>query len=131
MFKKLVMWFFFTVFAGVLPTIFRLLICAITKTSVTYSDICIEIYFFSVIISADGLKELYEINKFAKFKVFMFSFLIFLLIILSFCYGILLLNNYRNMKLDLSSWHYCSQIFTLSCFISDLSIQLIGGITNE
>ena len=71
MFKKLIMWFFFTILAGILPIGFKWVVCEITNIDFIYADICSEIFFFNVILSADGLKELYDVDSDKKLKVFL------------------------------------------------------------
>ena len=94
MYKKIVLWIFFTVIAGLLPTGFVLLACNVTNTSFSVDMICSEIFFFDLIMAADGLKEIYSVKRYRKTKVTLFSIMLFVLIILSVIYGILLLNNY-------------------------------------
>lgn len=127
MFKKLVMWFFFTILAGILPLGFKWVVCGMTGVAFTYSSICSEIFFFNVILSANGLRELYDIDSEKKLKILLFASLIFITIIMSTFYGILLLNDYKDLKLNLDSLHLYSKIFTFFCLIVNLSIQILGG----
>ena len=131
MFKKLIMWFFFTILAGVLPLGFKWVICGMTEISFTYSSVCSEIFFFNVILSANGLKELYDIDSEKKLKILLFASLIFILIILSAFYGVLLLNDYRDMKLNLGDIYLYSKIFTFLGLIVDFSIQILGGVDTD
>lgn len=127
MFKKLIMWFFFTILAGILPLGFKWIICGVTGIPFTYSSICSEIFFFNVILSANGLKELYDIDSGKKLKIFLFASLIFITIILSTFYGVLLLNDYKELELNLDNIHLYSKIFTIFCLLVNLSIQILGG----
>lgn len=127
MFKKLVMWFFFTILAGILPLGFKWVVCGITGVAFTYLSICSEIFFFNVILSANGLRELYDIDSEKKLKILLFASLVFITIIMSTFYGILLLNDYKDLKLNLDSLHLYSKIFTFFCLIVNLSIQTLGG----
>lgn len=127
MFKKLTMWFFFTIIAGVLPLGFKWVICGMTEIPFTYSSICSEIFFFNLILSADGLKELYDIDSEKKQKILLFASLIFIIIILSTIYGVLLLNDYKDMKLNLNAIYSYSKFFTFCCLIINFSIQILGG----
>lgn len=127
MFKKIIMWLFFSVFAGVLPLGLKWLVCGMTGTPFTYSSICPEIFFFNLILSANGLKELYDINRHTRKKAFLFASSIFIIIILSTIYGILLLNDYINVGLSLDDIYLSSQIFTVFCIIINFSIQILGG----
>lgn len=127
MFKKLTMWFFFTIIAGVLPLGFKWVICGLTDIPFTYSGVCSEIFFFNLILSADGLKELYDIDSDKKIKILLFASLIFITIILSVIYGILLLNDYKPIGLKLDSLYYYSKIFTTCCVLINLSIQILRG----
>lgn len=131
MFKKLIMWFFFTILAGVLPLGFKWVICGMTNISFTYSSVCSEIFFFNVILSANGLKELYDIDSEKKLKILLFASLIFILIILSAFYGVLLLNDYRDMKLNLKNIYFYSKIFTFLGLIVNFSIQILGGADTD
>ena len=131
MFKKLIMWFFFTILAGVLPLGFKWVICGMTEISFTYSSVCSEIFFFNVILSANGLKELYDIDSEKKLKILLFASLIFILIILSAFYGVLLLNDYRDMKLNLGDIYLYSKIFTFLGLIVNFSIQILGGVDTD
>lgn len=127
MFKRLTMWFFFTIVAGVLPLGFKWTVCNITGIAFTYASICSEVFFFNLILSADGLKELYDVDSDKKIKILLFASLIFIIIILSTIYGILLLNDYKGMSLKLDSLYLCSKIFTSFCVIINLSIQILRG----
>lgn len=131
MFKKLVMWFFFTILAGILPLGFKWVVCGITGVAFTYSSICSEIFFFNVILSANGLRELYDIDSEKKLKILLFASLVFITIIMSTFYGILLLNDYKDLKVNLDSLHLYSKIFTFFCLIVNLSIQTLGGSTEN
>lgn len=121
------MWFFFTIIAGILPFGFKWVMCGITEIPFTYSSICSEVFFFGVILSADGLKELYDIDDSKKQKAILFPLLIFIIIILSTFYGILLLNDYKNIGLKLDLLYFCSYVLTGCCLIINFSIQLLGG----
>lgn len=130
MFKKITMWFFFTIIAGVLPLGFKWVVCSITGISFRYSSICSEIFFFNLILSADGLKELYNIDNNKKQKILFFASLIFIIIILASIYGILLLNDHMDMNLKLNSIYSYSKVFTIFCLLINFSIQLLGGVDN-
>jgi hypothetical protein len=125
------MWFFFTILAGVLPLGFKWVICGMTDISFTYSSVCSEIFFFNVILSANGLKELYDIDSEKKLKILLFASLVFILIILSAFYGVLLLNDYRDMKLNLENIYLYSKIFTFLGLIVNFSIQILGGVDTD
>lgn len=132
MFKKLTMWFFFTIIAGILPLGFKWVICEMTEIPFTYSSICSEIFFFNLILSANGLKELYDIDRDKKQKILLFASLIFIIIVLATLYGVLLLNDYKNMQLNLDGTYLYSKIFTFFCLIINFSIQILGGgIVND
>lgn len=128
MYKKLVMWFFFTILAGILPLGFKWVVCGMTGIAFTYSSICSEIFFFNVILSANGLRELYDIDSEKKPKILLFASLIFIIIILSTFYGTLLLNDYKEMELNLANIYLYSKIFTFFCLLVNLSIQILGGV---
>lgn len=130
--KQIIVWLFFTVFAGVLPLIFILYICQITGTEITYNKICSEIFFFNIILSADGLKTLYGIKTEGNLKLTLYATTILILVCVSVFYGTLLLNNYKgNLDLNMSWTYKVSLFFTLFCIISCTSIQVLGGIENE
>lgn len=127
MFKKLTIWSFFTILAGILPIGFKWVICEITNIGFTYADICSEVFFFNVILSADGLKELYDVDSNKKLKLLLFASQIFMIIIFSTIYGILLLHDYIQLDLTLESLYSYSQFFTVCSVIVNFSIQLLGG----
>lgn len=131
MFKKLTMWFFFTIVAGILPIGFKWIVCEVAETPFTYSSVCSEIFFFNVILAADGLKELYDIDNAKRLKVLLFASLTFIIIILSAIYGILLLHDYQSVNLSLNLLYVCSKIFTVCCLIINFSIQILGGVRND
>lgn len=131
MFKKLTMWLFFTIVAGVLPIGFKWVVCEISETPFTYSGICSEVFFFNVILAADGLKELYDVDSAKKLKVLLFASLVFIIIILSTIYGILLLNDYKSMQLSLNMLYLYSKLFTACCLVINFSIQILGGASNS
>lgn len=128
MFKRLTMWFFFTLILGVLPMAFKWIVCGITSIPFTYASICSEIFFFNLILSADGLKELYDIDSHKKTKILFFATLVFIIIILSVIYGILLLNDYSVMSLQLERLYMSSKVSTGLCVIINLGIQIMGGL---
>lgn len=127
MFKKLTIWFFFTIVAGILPIGFKWCICSITKIPFEYSNVCSEIFFFNVILAADGLKELYDVDSGKRLKILLFASLIFIIIILSAIYGILLLQDFKPMGLSLNSLYSYSKFFTVCCLVINFSIQILGG----
>ena len=127
MFKRLTMWFFFTIIAGILPLLFKWAICGITGIEFAYAGICSEIFFFNLILSADGLKELYDVDSDKKIKMLLFASLVFIIIILSTIYGILLLNDYKALELQFDSLYSYSKIFTIFCFIINFGIQILRG----
>lgn len=126
MFKKLTTWIFFTIFAGLLPIGFKWAVFGMTNQIFTYSHVCSEVFFFNIILSADGLKMLYDIDSEKKLKILLYASLVFILIIISVIYGILLLNDYTQLNLSLNSIYHYSKIFTVWCVITSLSIQIIG-----
>lgn len=128
MFKKLIMWFYFTIIAGILPTALKWLICQIANSQFEFNNICSEIYFFSLMLSFDGLKSLYDINNDKNFKVFFFASLIFIIIILSVIYGILLLDENSEFDLAVGNLYFFSILFTICCLIISFSIQILGGL---
>lgn len=129
--KRMIGWCFFTVFAGLLPLIFILYICLITNTKVTYNIICSEIFFFNIILSADGLKTLYDVKTERDLKLTLYATMVFMLACVSVFYGTMLLNDYKvNLNLNLK-WTYKISIgFTILCLISCTSIQILGGAEN-
>ncbi len=132
MYKKIILWMFFTVIAGLLPTGFVLLACNVTGTTFTLDIICSEIFFFDLIMAADGLKEIYNLKKYKKIKVTLFSSMLFVLIILSVIYGILLIDNYAtNLNLQLNAMYSSMGILTIACVIVGLCIQIMGGAENN
>lgn len=134
MFKKLITWGFFTILAGLLPIGFKWTVFGMTGLVFTYSSVCSEVFFFNIILSADGLKTLYDIDMDNKknVKILLYATLIFVLIIISAIYGILLLNDYTELNLTLDSIYFYSKILTICCVVTNLSIQILGGgDTNE
>ncbi|OUO77921.1 hypothetical protein B5F53_11950 [Blautia sp. An249] len=131
MFKKLIMWLFFTIVAGVLPIGFKWVVCEVAETPFTYSSVCSEVFFFNVILAADGLKELYDVDSDKNLKVLLFASLVFIIIILSAIYGILLLNDYKPMQLSFNMLYLYSKLFTVCCLIINFSIQILGGVSNN
>lgn len=126
MFKKLTTWVFFTIFAGLLPIGFKWAVFGMTGQLFTYSNACSEVFFFNIILSADGLRMLYDIDSEKKLKVLLYASLVFILIIISVVYGILLLNDYTQLNLSLNNIYRYSKIFTICCVITNFSILIIG-----
>ena len=94
----------------------------------SYGDACSEIFFFNLILSADGMKEIYDVKEHKKLRVLLFSTVLFVIIILATIYGILLLNaNLENMILQLDVIYRVSKVLTVFCVVVNLCIQLIGG----
>lgn len=130
MFKKLTMWLFYTIIAGILPTALKYLICQIANSPFGFSNMGSEIYFFCLMLSFDGLKNLYDISNDKKYKIFFSASLSFIIIILSVIYGILLLNENSKLDLAVDNLYFFSKLFAICCLIISLSIQILGGIEN-
>lgn len=131
MYKNLVTWFFFTLIAGALPLGLNFIFCIFTVTPFTYFDLCPEVIFFNLLLSADGLKDLYEIDNNKKSKVFLNAALIFILIISAIIYGFLLAIDHQKMDLNMEAIIKCSIIITITCVIISLNIQLLRGENND
>lgn len=130
--RRMIVWAFFTVFAGLLPLIFILYVCQITDTKITYNVICSEIFFFNIILSADGLKTLYDIKTERDLKLTLYASTVFILVCVSVFYGTMLLNNYKtDLHLNLESTYRIFLVLTFFCTISCASIQVLGGAENE
>lgn len=131
--KRLILWGFFTFLAGLLPLVFILYVCKITEREVTYQEICSEIFFFNIILSADGLKTLYDIKPERDLKLTLYAGTIFILLCVSVFYGTMLLNQYNVVQSTLNlEWIFSvSIIFSCFCILSCLAIQILGGIANE
>lgn len=132
MFKKIIMWLFFTLFAGILPLILKIIICDIAKCPFTYTVACSEIFFFNVILTADGMKNLYDMDSNKKLRILLFASSIFILIILSTIYGFLLLNDYiQGLNLNIGALFNYSLFFTALCVVINLCILLSGGADED
>ncbi len=135
MYKRICLWFGFTVILGILPLLFTLIIKYVTKSEISISIISPELFFFNVMVYADGLKTLYDIKKSdknKKVKDTLFVSVVLLLIFQAVIYGILLLNsNIPNLKLQLDLINLLSIVFTIICVILSICIQIIGGLEDE
>lgn len=135
MYKRICLWLGFTVTLGIFPLLFILIIKYVTKSEISISVISPELFFFNVMVYADGLKTLYDIKKTEKNKKAkdtLFVSVVILLIFQAVIYGILLLNsNIPNLKLQLELINLLSIIFTVICVILSICIQIIGGLEDE
>ena len=135
MYKRICLWLGFTVTLGIFPLLFILIIKYVTKSEISISVISPELFFFNVMVYADGLKTLYDIKKTEKNKKAkdtLFVPVVILLIFQAVIYGILLLNsNIPNLKLQLELINLLSIIFTVICVILSICIQIIGGLEDE
>ena len=135
MYKRICLWLGFTVTLGIFPLLFILIIKYVTKIEISISVIIPELFFFNVMVYADGLKTLYDIKKTEKNKKAkdtLFVSVVILLIFQAVIYGILLLNsNIPNLKLQLELINLLSIIFTVICVILSICIQIIGGLEDE
>ena len=117
------------------PLLFILIIKYVTKSEISISVISPELFFFNVMVYADGLKTLYDIKKTEKNKKAkdtLFVSVVILLIFQAVIYGILLLNsNIPNLKLQLELINLLSIIFTVICVILSICIQIVGGLEDE
>lgn len=130
--KRLILWFFFTLLAGLLPLGFILYICQITQTDVTYQEICSEIFFFNIILSADGLKTLYDIKPERDLKLTLYGGTIFIMVCVSVFYGTMLLNSYSGASSLNLEWTYnMSLIFSGSCILTCFAVQILGGRADD
>lgn len=135
MYKRICLWLGFTVALGAFPLLFILVIKYVTKSEISISTISPELFFFNVMVYADGLKTLYDIKegeKNKKVKTTLFVSVVIFLIFLSVIYGILLLNsNISTLKLQLDLLNTLSVIFTIICVIISSCIQVIGGLEDD
>lgn len=135
MYKRICLWLGFTVTLGIFPLLFILIIKYVTKSEISISVISPELFFFNVMVYADGLKTLYDIKrteKNKKAKDTLFVSVVILLIFQAVIYGILLLNsNMPNLKLQLELINLLSIVFTVICVILSICIQIIGGLEDE
>lgn len=135
MYKRICLWFGFTLIMGILPLLFTLVIKYVTKSEISISAISPELIFFNVMVYADGLKTLYNIresDKNKKIKTTLLVSVVLLLIFLAVIYGILLLNsNIPNLNLQLELLNISSVISTIICVILSACIQVIGGLEDE
>jgi len=145
MYKKILLWLFFTVIAGLLPIGFIWFACEVTNTVFTSTIISSEIFFFNLLLSADGVKELFSSmliknmhekdNKDERskkkngIKITFLCIEIFVLIILAVIYGIILINNYaNNLNLQLDGVYASMKSLTIACVAVSCCIQVIGGV---
>lgn len=112
MIKKIEDWIFSVIIAGLLPIIIKFFVCLMIRHPFTYPDICSEIYFFNLMISADGLNEIYNLKEKDGIDKFLYNILKFFLAILSVMYGILILNNYKEIGLDFHPIYFISFLST-------------------
>ena len=135
MYKRICLWLGFTVALGAFPLLFVLVIKYVTKSEISISVISPELFFFNVMVYADGLKTLYDIKKSdknKKVKDTLFVSVVILLIFLAVIYGILLLNsNIPDLNLQLKLINILSIIFTIICIILSICIQVMGGLEDE
>lgn len=135
MYKRICLWLGFTVTLGIFPLLFIVIIKYVTKSEISISVISPELFFFNVMVYADGLKTLYDIKKTEKNKKAkdtLFVSVVILLIFQAVIYGILLLNsNIPNLELQLELINLLSIIFTVICVILSICIQIIGGLEDE
>ena len=66
MYKRICIWLGFTVALGFFPLFFILLIRYATKNDISISIISPELFFFNIMVYADGLKTLYELHETLK-----------------------------------------------------------------
>lgn len=135
MYKRMCLWLGFTVALGAFPLLFILVIKYVTKSEISISVISPELFFFNVMVYADGLKTLYDIKKSDKnkrAKDTLFVSVVILLIFLAVIYGILLLNsNIPDLNLQLGLINILSIVFTIICIVLSICIQVIGGLEDE
>lgn len=141
MYKKIVLWLFFTVVAGLLPIGFIWLACELTNTAFTDTMISSEIFFFNLILSADGVKELFSSmlikkkknkdssdNKNNGVKITFLCIEVFVLIIIAVIYGAILINDYsKGLDLQLDVVYASMKKLTVACIAISCCIQVIGG----
>lgn len=134
-YKRICLWIGFTVSLGIFPLLFVLVMKYVTKNEISIEIVSPELFFFNVMIYADGLKTLYdtknsENNK--EIRTTLFVSTVILLIFLSIIYGILLLNNHiPKLDLRLGIINILSIVFTVICIIVSACIQVIGGLEDE
>ena len=131
MLKKLVRWLLFSVIVGLLPLFFKLLVTKMLNISCDESTLYLEIFSFNLVLCVDGLKTLNDVDNSRKAKELLYASLIISVIIMSFLYGILLLNDYKKQGFNLEPVHVCSIIFTAMIVIVDFITQFLGGADDE
>lgn len=131
LFNQMVNWFFFTVVASLIPFLFKFVICGMLGQKIAYSDIGSEVFFFDLIVTANGLKQLNEVENHPKFRKLLFLILMFFMIFLAAMYGILLLNDYKTLELNsdyMNGMYLVSYGFTAIILVLGGVIEWMGGI---
>ena len=110
------MWFFFTLLLGALPLIFLILTDLFLGNKISLASMTKELFFLTIILCADILKTLYEINNEEKRKytgnAFIHGMTIFILILASVLYGIMLMFDERKIN------DYVCMLSIILCYLS-------------
>ena len=101
-YKNMASWFFFTFLLGTLPIVFLMLATWIKKEPINLQSMSKEIFFLTVILCADTLKSLYclEDKSIGGFKVILYGISVFLLVVSSSLFGIMLIVEEKYINKD-------------------------------
>lgn len=128
MFKQMINWLIYTVCIGILPMVIAVLVCKLFDVQISYTIFYSGMFFFDLSLLADAMKELTDIEKYKKFKTFLSGISNILIIIVAVVYGVVLLNEHKDIGLDLNMAKIMIVIFTVSSIIVDISTEIAGGI---
>lgn len=131
MFKRMMNWFIYTVIAGILPIGIALIICNLVNVKLSYTMFFSGMFFVDLTLLADAMKVLYDIEKYKKFKITLYSVSLVLIIIVSVVYGIVLLNDYKKLELNMNAVRLMLYVFTGACIVIDVCTEIIGGVESE
>ncbi len=125
---KMIRWIQSAIFVGILPLVLHLLICLISKNTVAVILLCSEFFYLDIAILMDSLISLKAVKCIPMNEDYLEVFImssIFLIIISSVMYGLIIYNTYERVIYEEGIIFAISIIITFACVINGFFVNYI------
>lgn len=123
--KIIIEWIFFSVLVGFISLGLKWIIVRILKNSFSYLDILSELALFNLVLSINGLKDLYESRDITDIKKILFLSLIFFCIAFSVFYALYLIYSYGSLDLDTYFLYHICIFSSIFCLANNFFVQFL------
>lgn len=118
--KKYMLWIFFTVGTSLIPIAIRIILMLYTDQKLVLEDFRVELFFLTIIFFVDAIKNF-------RSGAWMEYFTLFLLIITSTLYSLVMAENLKLLNVALSKFADISTVFFgIGSFLIDVSSLITG-----